>query len=357
MTTRKITASDDLGDTADIESLSDDTFQDHLLQGVSRTFALTIPQLPHALARVVSNAYLLCRIVDTIEDEAHLSAEQKRHFCDQFIKVVAGEASASHFANDLHPLLSEGTLPAERELIRVAPRVITITRGFNANQREALESCVRIMSEGMADFQENSDARGLSHLGEMDRYCYHVAGVVGEMLTKLFCEYSPQIAARREELLGLAVSFGQGLQMTNILKDLWDDRQRGACWLPRDLFDRAGFDLEDLTPGAYDEGFGEGLTHLIAVAHGHLSNALRYTLLIPPHETGIRNFCLWALGMAVLTLRKINKHKDFNTGQQVKISRNSVKVTVLVTRLTVRNDYMLRSLFHLAGRGLPLVRV
>src|SRR5205823_2905984 len=53
--------------------LSDDDFQSAMLEGVSRTFALTIPQLPSGLSRVVSNAYLLCRIVDTIEDEPSLS--------------------------------------------------------------------------------------------------------------------------------------------------------------------------------------------------------------------------------------------------------------------------------------------
>ncbi|HTT38021.1 MAG TPA: squalene/phytoene synthase family protein, partial [Burkholderiales bacterium] len=45
--------------------LPDDEFQARMLAGVSRTFALTIPQLPQELARVVTNAYLLCRIVDT----------------------------------------------------------------------------------------------------------------------------------------------------------------------------------------------------------------------------------------------------------------------------------------------------
>ena len=39
------------------------------LPGVSRTFALTIPKLPATLSGVVANAYLLCRIVDTIEDD------------------------------------------------------------------------------------------------------------------------------------------------------------------------------------------------------------------------------------------------------------------------------------------------
>ena len=51
---------------------ADLTYQDEILQGVSRTFALTIPQLPDALEQVVGHAYLLCRIADTIEDDKHL---------------------------------------------------------------------------------------------------------------------------------------------------------------------------------------------------------------------------------------------------------------------------------------------
>jgi farnesyl-diphosphate farnesyltransferase len=333
-----------------------DDLQDRLLQGVSRTFALTIPQLPARLRRVVGNAYLLCRIVDTIEDEPELTAVSKRRFCEQFAKVAAGEASAERFAAELHPLLSPGTPAAERELIAMTPQVMAITRCFTSVQREALATCVAIMSRGMADFQAGSSVSGLGRLDDMDRYCYYVAGVVGEMLTRLFCDYSPQIAAHRETMMGLAVSFGQGLQMTNILKDMWEDRRRGACWLPRDVFSRAGFDLSELEPGRYREAFGKGLSELIGVAHGHLDDAMRYTLLIPPHEAGIRNFCLWAIGMAILTLRKINRHKDFVTGRQVKISRRSVKATVLAARATAGSDRMLRSLFWLAGRGVPLAK-
>ncbi|MGH8477950.1 MAG: phytoene synthase, partial [Methylococcales bacterium] len=46
--------------------LSDLDMQSELLQGVSRTFALTIPRLPKELYAVIANAYLLCRIIDTI---------------------------------------------------------------------------------------------------------------------------------------------------------------------------------------------------------------------------------------------------------------------------------------------------
>ncbi len=71
------------------------------------------------------------------------------------------------------------------------------------------------MSQGMAEFQQRATSDGLNDLPQLDRYCYHVAGVVGEMLTDLFCDYSAEINERRDELLPLAVSFGQGLQMTN----------------------------------------------------------------------------------------------------------------------------------------------
>lgn len=330
-----------------------DALQESLLKGVSRTFALTIPELPQPLCRVVSNGYLLCRIVDTIEDEPALALDQKRYYCKLFSAVTKGTASARDFSLALYPLLSDATLEAERELIKSTPEVINILQGFTQAQRNTLTRCIEIMSTGMAEFQQRSSARGLHNLESLDRYCYYVAGVVGEMLTRLFCDYSPDIAKRNDQLMKLSVSFGQGLQMTNILKDVWDDLAQGACWLPQDVFKQAGFDLHDLSPGQYRKEFGEGLEQLITIASEHLEKALRYTLLIPRQETGIRNFCLWAIGMAVLTLRKINQHRDFSTGNEVKISRRSVKATVLTSRLTASHNHMLRGLFLISQIGQP----
>lgn len=333
---------------------SDLEYQENILQEVSRTFALTIPQLPMDLPRVVGNAYLLCRIADTIEDDPSLDADLKRHFSESFIQVIGGDLSARSFADELHPLLSDSMLDAEKDLIGHTERVIRITHGFSERQRGALARCIRIMSRGMADFQQNKTLGGLADLAQMDRYCYCVAGVVGEMLTELFCDYSPEIDAHRSELQKLAVSFGQGLQMTNILKDIWEDRARGACWLPRDVFQRVGFNLDGLAEDYEREKFSLGLSQLIGVARLHLQNALGYTLLIPGHEVGIRRFCLWALGMAVLTLRKVHANRDFTSGQQVKISRRSVKSVVLVSNLSVSNDTLLKLLFDGFTRSLPV---
>jgi farnesyl-diphosphate farnesyltransferase len=177
------------------------------------------------------------------------------------------------------------------------------------------------------------------------------------MLTDLFCDYSPEIARHRPALSAIAASFAQGLQMTNILKDVWEDRSRGACWLPQDVFTRHGVDLALVSSEPFDPRFGAAFRELVSVAHAHLRNALDYTLLIPSKETGIRRFCLWAIGLAVLTLRKIEHNPRFTAGVQVKVTHSAVAMTRALTNVAGRSNWMLRALFAQAARGLPLARL
>jgi farnesyl-diphosphate farnesyltransferase len=334
-------------------------YQSGILPGVSRTFALTIPVLPDRLAEVVTNAYLLCRLADTIEDDVGLDNAQKSEFHRRFVAVVEGSEDARSFADALLPLLSDRVLPDERDLVANAATVIRITHGFTPEEREAVTRCVRIMCTGMPEFQRNSSLNGLADLDELASYCYYVAGVVGEMLTELFCLHCEELRPRRDEMMRLAVSFGQGLQMTNILKDMWDDRPANACWLPLSVFTEGPqgdpqFRL-DRMESLYDtEAFRAGLNQLIGVAHGHLRNALQYTCIIPKREVGIRRFCLWAIGLAVLTLRKIHRNPTFRSGAEVKVSRRTVKATVVTTNLTLMSNRALRMMFDRVANGLPL---
>ena len=334
---------------------TDDAFdcQAELLPGVSRTFAATLPYLPRPVRDSHGNLYLLCRITDTIEDEPTLSAEQKQTFFERFAGVVAGHEDAGAFARELGAALSPSTTANEHQLVANTVRVIRATRKFNPAQRGAIERCLKVMTHGMAGFQYSASPRGLDNVPHFDRYCYSVAGVVGETMTELFCDYSAGIAERRKELLNLSASFGQGLQMTNILKDVWEDLRRGVCWLPRDVFLKNGFDLDTLSANGADPGFTGGLSELIAIARGHLVRALQYTLLIPHHETGIRIYCLWTLGMAMLTLRRIHANPGFRSGQEVKITRRSVWTVLAVSKALVRFDPALKFLFTVWARGLP----
>ncbi|HUN75052.1 MAG TPA: phytoene/squalene synthase family protein [Steroidobacteraceae bacterium] len=336
-----------------LADISDEAYQERILPHVSRTFALTIPELPPQLRRAVTSAYLLCRIADTIEDEPALCAEDTYRYLKRFAAVVAGHEDPAPLAREVAAHLSEQTLPAERDLVRNMERVIRMTGRLGPEQRTAVRRCINLMCYGMHHFQRTASLSGLGRLADLDSYCYYVAGVVGEMLTELFCSHSAGAAEHRGSLRELATSFGQGLQMTNILKDLWDDRSRGACWLPREVFARHGIDLSGLQPLPFDPRFGAALKELVGIAHAHLRNALAFTLLIPRDQPGIRRFCLWSIGLAVLTLRSIARRPEFTSGADVKVSHAAVAVTRLATSVFARSDRTLVRLFEWAGRDLP----
>jgi farnesyl-diphosphate farnesyltransferase len=323
-------------------------YQLHSLNAVSRTFALTIPQLPQPLAGVVGNAYLLCRIADTIEDDIALSSADKDHFAHWWCDVVSGTAAGDEFAHALIPCLGATTTAGERDLIQHSAWVVRLTHSFSPRQQALLLRCVRIMSAGMAEFQRRATPHGLPNGRALDDYCYYVAGVVGEMLMELFCDYEPEFAAHGKAYLRpLSISFGQGLQMTNILKDIWDDQVRGVCWLPRDHFGGK-------TPLQADSAeFQQGMDELIGLAVAHLRNALTYILCLPRHQRGLRRFCLWALGMALLTLRRIYQHPGFRSNAEVKISRRSVKAVIIISNLATAHDKLLHYLFKRLVHGLP----
>ena len=140
------------GGSSSFTDAADMAFQERMLIGVSRTFALTIPQLPTELRRAVGNAYLLCRIADTIEDDAGLMAEQKTHHLQTFINILDTGSGAEAFAGELHLRLDPSTPVAERELIRGCMSVLRITRGLDKRQQAAIARCVAIMGRGMDRF-------------------------------------------------------------------------------------------------------------------------------------------------------------------------------------------------------------
>ena len=329
-------------------------FQSAMLKRVSQTYALTIPQLPDGLREVVTNAYLLCRIADTIEDEPALSSSGMEEFLGCFLEVVEGRAEAEPFARKLGACLSPAaTAAGEHDLVAETARVVRITHGFREAQRRAIERCLGVMSSGMVEFRPFGAGGGLRDMRHLDSYCYHVAGVVAEMLADLYCDHSPEIEARRDELFSLAVSYGQGLQMTNILKDVWEDDRRGVCWLPGDIFRRADVDLRKLAADRRKPGFARGLDELVSATRGHLDGGLRFILVIPAQETGIRRHMLWTLGLAVLTLRRVHSCRRFRAAGEIRLSPLAVRAMFAAASAFSHSDSGLRAFFNGLTRRLP----
>ena len=310
------------------QAISIERQHQHLVK-VSRTFALTIPLLPEDIADQVSNAYLLCRIADTVEDDPKAEVESKaiwlKNFAEFCAEGFADEMQLLSLSTKAIDLVQEGAKEDEPSLIKEMLPVVLRTRSFAPAVRRILSRGVSILSYGMA---KSLSGYSIKTLNDVDEYCYSVAGVVGELLACLFARTDQRI--NREELLNLSVSFGEGLQLTNILKDRKKDYLRGVSYLPSDANTQEGF------------------AHYIALTKGHLDNALDFILHLPSAQLGIRRFCLLNICMAEATLKLMHLNPD---GRD-KISRRYVKALFMICKLCAKNNVLTKMLYAFVGLGL-----
>ncbi len=79
-------------------------------------------------------------------------------------------------------------------------------------------------------------------------YCYHVAGVVGLIMCRVF-GLADEAAERQ------AVVMGEAMQLTNILRDVGEDRGLGRIYLPAEDLARFGYAEADLLAGVVNDPF------------------------------------------------------------------------------------------------------
>ncbi len=337
-----------------MERESDRALCEDLLPKVSRTFALGIGLLPHGLEHSVLVAYLLCRIADTIEDTTLLDPTDKVTLLMHFQQCLEDDhLDAAH----LRQAFRHWTTDDER-LTHDANVVLREFRRLPAPHRAVIAPRVQEMCRGMAEFagevprQSEHDLSALATLEDLDRYCYYVAGTVGQLLTDLFRLHYPALApSRYRQLQSLATSFGLGLQLTNIIKDVADDRQRGWSFVPRQLCQLVGIQPEDVQSEKHRLETKRVMTLLINKAKGHLCDALDYCTALPRRQYRIRLFCLTPLYLAVRTLRRAERDREqFEGNHTVKITRPEVRRTVFATRTFAPVNAFVRSYFRrLAG--------
>ncbi|HEY2804606.1 MAG TPA: phytoene/squalene synthase family protein [Gemmatimonadales bacterium] len=337
------------------DTSTDRAFCERMLPGVSRTFALTIRLLPPGLEYPVLVAYLLCRVADTIEDSTLLPVALKVSLLEHFRTCLdddGPDAAALHAA-------FAGTSD-EETLAREADIVLREFRRLPGAQRAAIRPWVQEMCTGMASFVAAGGSEGsgrlqmLASVEELERYCYFVAGTVGHLLTALFRLHDGEMTeAQYQRLESLATSFGLGLQMTNIVKDVADDRGRGVSFVPRELFETSGIKPEDLPAAARDGLAGRVMQPLIARARRHLASALDYCTTLPRRQYRIRLFCLTSLYFAARTLRLARREPALLGGERkIKISRGAVYRTLAMTYLVAPVDALVRAYFvRLEGAG------
>jgi len=234
-----------------MDTTPDDIHQ--LLEDTSRTFALCIPLLQEPARCQVSVAYLLFRIADTFEDSAIWSPERRIAALEDFQSLMDGPTPTT--ADRLvETWIEEAPTDHEgyRRLLRETPYVIEQFGELDEGVQPIVREHVKRTAEKMASFVDRTNPDGTLRVQTMDElrtYCYAVAGIVGEMLTALFIYNTPSLRPIRPYLEQRAPLFGEGLQLTNILKDTSVDVEEGRSYLDGGLergevFDRARADLD-----------------------------------------------------------------------------------------------------------------
>lgn len=310
-----------------------------MLQRVSRTFALNIRVLPETrLGRPILLAYLFCRMADTVEDSPHLPAQEKVHLLELFAQIFLQDQASWHDS----AAKFTAALPAswihstdDEEFLCVhCEWVVSLFFELPGKVQAPIVQCVREMCDGMGRFALRQESRAGQWLtiedeADLEQYCYFVAGVVGDMLCDLFYAQSPFInKLRHQRMRKLAVSFGLGLQLVNIIKDAMEDSTRDVCFIPLAWMREEGFSHPaELFSDQADKAARQRVMHkMINKAWRHLQDALDYTVLIPCLEPRLRLFCQWPMLMAAETLTGAgNGAALFNADQKLKISRADVK--------------------------------
>ncbi|MBT9554860.1 MAG: squalene/phytoene synthase family protein [Myxococcales bacterium] len=322
---------------------------------VSRTFSQPIAMLQPDLERAVTCGYLLCRLADTIEDDAALSLETRDKLYAAFLDVVDDRGAASDFGAIAAPLLAGPVTatPSELELFDHLPAIMAVLDALPA-LRPGVLPWVAEMTRGMAIYSHRKPGTGdrpfttLLTENDLDRYCYFVAGTVGHMLTDLFTAALPRLSSERERVLREnAESFALGLQLTNILKDVTDDYERRVCFIPLTLLARHGIPQGELLEPAHRIAAHAAVAPIFDRASEALRAALTYALAIPPEAREIRLFCLTPLLMAVRTLA-VTRGNDgaFEPAKKVKISREEVYAIIGACMRDVSDDTAMRSHFE-----------
>lgn len=82
----------------------------------------------------------------------------------------------------------------------------------------------------------------------LEKYCWHVAGVVGELSAGIFGYQDPAT-------LQYASKLGIAFQLTNIIRDVGDDARRGRIYLPISDLQQFGVRAADVLNSQYSENF------------------------------------------------------------------------------------------------------
>lgn len=188
---------------------------DEIVKRSGSSFYMAMRLLEAKKRNAMFTVYAFCREIDDIADEP-APLEQKR-------KALA------EWRADIDRLYR-----GETPVLPVAQALAAPIRDFGLPQEE-----FTALIDGME--MDIPDGMRAPTMTELELYCRRVAGAVGMLSVCIFGDFSPD--AQR-----FAITLGEALQLTNILRDMGEDMDLGRLYMPQECLDKAGIRITDDTP-------------------------------------------------------------------------------------------------------------
>src|SRR5271170_4778585 len=213
-----------------------------ITQKSASNLRLAFVLLPKAKRHAMSALYAFCREVDDVADEETCPLEKRR-------------ADLAAWREDIRLACHGGapSFPVNRELQAVIAQYRLPFSHFD---------------ELIRGVEMDLDTKRYQTFEELEQYCYRVASVVGLLSVEIFGYQDP--ACRQ-----YAIYLGQALQLTNILRDVRNDAERGRIYFPLEALERhkvAPAEILDLT---YSERFAQAAAVVAARARNFYALARR----------------------------------------------------------------------------------
>jgi phytoene synthase len=207
--------------------------------GGGSSFYYSFLFLPPERRRAITALYAFCREVDDVVDEtvdAQLASTKLAWWRHEVAGLFAG--------NPQHPV-TRALQPA------LEPYGITALR-------------LNEIIDGME--MDLTQTRYLDFAG-LERYCYHVAGVVGLLAAGIFGHTDPRTPE-------YARSLGTAFQLTNIIRDVGEDARKNRIYLPIEDLQKFGVTAADLLNARHSEAFVALMKFQAARARSYYDKAM-----------------------------------------------------------------------------------
>jgi phytoene synthase len=211
----------------------------------AKNFYYSFRVLPQAKSDAMCAVYAFMRKADDLADDESLSVEARRVAMAEWLEAWRAARAGGETEDPVFVALGD----AQRRFGISDGLLEDLVRGTTLDLEEWQEGVAAVEVRGET-YQVYETFDGLY------RYCYLVASVVGLVCIKVF-GYSDPAAEKLAEETGIA------FQLTNILRDVKEDADRGRVYLPLDDMRNAGADVEQVVVASGGGLVGRGVRFLM----------------------------------------------------------------------------------------------